>query len=58
MGITLEEWDEDWGRPFTADLVSGRGPEIAGHLPLKGLVIHVHPDCEPLWKTVNAKDRA
>ena len=41
--------DEDWGRPASARLVaSADGCSIEGHLPLKGIVLTVHPACESL----------
>jgi len=41
--------DEDWGRPASARLVhSPDGCAIQGHLPLKGIILNVHPDCESL----------
>ncbi|MBN2355773.1 hypothetical protein JXO59_06645 [candidate division KSB1 bacterium] len=46
------EWqvlDEDWTMPMTARLVHSKdGAEIIGHLPIKGISINIHPDCEPL----------
>lgn len=46
------EWtslDEDWNKPASAKLsVSGTRAEITGHLGLKGVLININPDCEPL----------
>lgn len=46
------EWsslDEDWNKPCSAKLEFDEGrSEITGHLPLKGVAIKLHPDCETL----------
>ncbi|HPG39984.1 MAG TPA: hypothetical protein PLP19_11035 [bacterium] len=46
------EWqilDEDWTKPSTAKLTGNKdNREITGHLALKGITIHLHPDCETL----------
>ncbi len=39
--------DEDFSKPMTADLVhDAESVEITGHLPLKGVSIKPHPECE------------
>jgi len=39
--------DEDWDNPMTAELLHHENRvEITGHLPLKGIRINPHPDCE------------
>ena len=41
--------DEDWGRPASARLAASKeGCRIDGHLPLKGILLTVHPGCEAL----------
>jgi hypothetical protein len=41
--------DEDWDKPASAKLsVTDLKAEISGHLPLKGVHINIHPDCESL----------
>ncbi len=46
------EWDsldEDWAKPTTAKLeISELQTEITGHLPLKGIQLKLHPNCESL----------
>ncbi len=48
----LMEWeyklfDENLSRPNTAKLDhSGNGPVITGHLPLKGIQLTIHKNCE------------
>lgn len=46
------EWDtinNDVTVPSTARIENnGNGIEISGHLPLKGILLHLHPDCESL----------
>lgn len=53
------EWnslDEDWSKPASAKLsVSGTRAEITGHLGLKGVLINIHPDCEPLQLYFDSK---
>jgi hypothetical protein len=39
--------DEDWDEPMTAGLLHHENRvEITGHLPLKGILINLHPGCE------------
>ncbi|NWF49313.1 MAG: hypothetical protein HXY49_02080, partial [Ignavibacteriaceae bacterium] len=41
--------DKDWGKPLTAELLYYENRvEISGHLPLKGILINLHPGCEAL----------
>lgn len=41
-------FDEDWETQPRAEIVhTEHGAEIRGHLGLKGVVLSVHPDCEP-----------
>ncbi|MFQ5603926.1 MAG: hypothetical protein ACE5HS_11720 [bacterium] len=41
--------DEDWSKPASASLsVKENEAEISGHLPIKGINIKLHPDCEAL----------
>lgn len=41
--------NEDWEKPNTAEIVRHEDRiEITGHLPLKGIRINPHPDCESL----------
>ena len=46
------EWhalDNDWDKPASAELdVKARRAEIKGHLPLKGVSLQLHPNCETL----------
>ncbi len=47
MGWDCTKLNEDWTRPNTAQLEHNEtGPEITGHLPLKGVSLNVHPECE------------
>jgi len=51
IATTLKwEWttlDEDWTQPATAKLTfTDRGAEIVGHLPLRGIQLILHPQCE------------
>ncbi len=49
MGWRYSIFDEDLNKPNTAKLVvDDSGGNITGHLPLKGIIIYVHKDCEPL----------
>ena len=50
--------DEDWSYPATAQLSSHDDKlEIIGHLPLKGIQIEIHPECEPLSLFFNAEGK-
>lgn len=41
--------DKDWDEPMTGELLHHENMvEISGHLPLKGIRINLHPDCESL----------
>ena len=41
--------DKDWDEPMTAELLHHENRvEITGHLPLKGIRINFHPNCESL----------
>ena len=41
--------DNDWNQPNTAELIRHENRiDITGHIPLKGIRINLHPDCEPL----------
>ena len=41
--------DKDWDEPMTAELLHHENRvEITGHLPLKGIRINLHPNCESL----------
>ncbi len=49
MNWECQSLDEDWSKPSTAKLIVNKERfEIVGHLPLKGVQIKLHPDCEPL----------
>ncbi len=56
MNWQTQVLDEDWSQPSTAKLSSAKnGVEITGYLALKGILIHLHPDCEPLTLFFDAK---
>lgn len=56
MNWQTQVLDEDWSQPSTAKLSSAKnGVEITGYLALKGMLIHLHPDCEPLTLFFDAK---
>jgi len=49
MNWEWHELDEDFSKPASARLVVDEGQaEITGHLPIKGLSINLHADCESL----------
>lgn len=51
MRWPCEIWDEDWQRSPDAhfESVRGAGIQIVGHTALRGICLHPHPQCEPLW---------
>jgi len=49
MDWSYRRLDEDWSEPASASIEAvERGARIRGHLPLKGISLAVHPQCESL----------
>lgn len=41
--------DNNWDKPLSAELTTHENrTEITGHIPLKGILMNLHPNCEPL----------
>lgn len=51
MRWPCEVVDESWDLPPDAhfESIPGAGIQIVGHTGLKGICLHPHPRCEPLW---------
>jgi hypothetical protein len=46
---TCTRLDDDWSKPSDATIeVTEIGPQISGHLALKGIAFSIHPKCESL----------
>lgn len=48
----FQRWNEDWTLPpaVIMDIQENR-LEVEGHVPLKGITIQPHPECETVWLT-------
>ena len=56
MDWRYEIWNEDQSLPFSASIVSTpNGARIEGHIPLRGITIHVDPEIEPFNLLFNPK---
>lgn len=52
LGWKSKRWDNDWSKPNTAKITNNDGKiRLSGHIPLKGIVLYPHKDCEPLSLT-------
>lgn len=48
----IRRWEENWHLPNSAALKKkGDGLELTGHIPIRGVSVIPHPDCEPLYLT-------
>lgn len=48
----VRQWDENWHLPNSATLEKkGDRLELSGHVPIRGVSVIPHPDCEPLFLT-------
>jgi len=56
LGWATHLWNEDMSKPNTAQARLGKGRiEISGHLPLCGLTLFPHRDCEQLSLTFDCR---
>ncbi|SRR6056297_113018 len=50
----IKEWNENWHLPNSAALQKeGDRLKISGHVPIRGVSVIPHADCEPLFLTFN-----
>lgn len=48
----IRRWEENWHLPNSAALKKkSDGLELTGHIPIRGVSVIPHPDCEPLYLT-------
>jgi hypothetical protein len=56
LGWGMHLWDEDLSKPNTARVIRHENYiEMCGHVPLRGLTLFPHPDCEQLSLTFDRK---
>lgn len=48
----IRRWEENWHLPNSAAIKKmNDGLELTGHIPIRGVSVIPHPDCEPLYLT-------
>lgn len=58
LGWKCKRWDNDWSKPNTAEITNNDGKiRITGYVPLQGIDLFPHDDCEPLSLTFTAGGR-
>lgn len=56
LGWRTQHWREDWTKPGTERISQREGHiRITGHVPLQGVTLFPHKDCEPLSLTFDPK---
>lgn len=52
LGWEIRQWDENWHLPNSAALeIKSDRCVLSGHVPIRGVSVIPHPDCEPLFLT-------